>query len=308
MPRPAPRPPAPAGREAAVDPDKTGIFEGSDAARAAARALFAESLPSEADEIEEEAREDESADDLDDEYDRSLIEMVVETVMPDHEPAGLVPLAERTAWTDFASIPAREPSLAQEDMIEIAAGECAVGDRVVRTGSFFIDRAPVTNAQYRRFVDETGVEPPVHWLDGRPIRGTENYPVVNVTFEAVQAFARWAGKRLPRESEWERAARGSDGRDYPWGDAMDEARCHVDDARGCLVAVDAFPEGASPWGCLDMLGNAGEWVVEDGTDAPVIRGGSYRIPAGLLTLRTRLLPYDGSGSAYVGFRCAWGED
>jgi formylglycine-generating enzyme required for sulfatase activity len=133
---------------------------------------------------------------------------------------------------------------------------------------FQIARVPVTNAQYLLFVEATGQDPPGHWEDGRPPRALESHPVVYVSWHDAMAYCRWlsdvTGKpiALPSEAQWEKAARGSeDRRAYPWGDEWDETRCNSDElGLGDSTPVGIFPEGASPYDCLDMAGNVWEWT------------------------------------------------
>ncbi len=132
---------------------------------------------------------------------------------------------------------------------------------VATTGAFYIDRTEVTNAQYKRFVDETDYRPPPHWQNETFAEGEADQPVTNVCFEEAAAYAKWAGKRLPTEAEWEKAARGVDGRFYPWGNAFDRNSCHhMRKTAAGTVPVGSYPGGASPWGVLDMLGNVWEWT------------------------------------------------
>lgn len=128
----------------------------------------------------------------------------------------------------------------------------------VHLPDYWIDRYPVTNAQFNRFAQETGFE---HgdWRDAfQP--GKEQHPVVFVSWEDACAYAQWSGKRLPTEAEWEKASRGNDGRRYPWGKRWDGTRCNVG-GRG-TSPVGAFPEGESPYGCHDLVGNVYEWVAD----------------------------------------------
>ncbi|MCS6897838.1 MAG: formylglycine-generating enzyme family protein, partial [Nitrospira sp.] len=173
--------------------------------------------------------------------------------------------------------------------------------RKVFVSSFRIHRYEVTNARYKLFVDATGHRPPSHhkpeltlWVDGKPPPGSEDHPVVNVSWEDAVAYCRWAGMRLPTEAEWEKAARGEDGRRYPWGNEWDLHRANSasywagrttefkdgaewknfwvtgDGARLAhehglngevlTLPVGSFPAGASPYGLFDMAGNVSEWV------------------------------------------------
>jgi gamma-glutamyl hercynylcysteine S-oxide synthase len=152
--------------------------------------------------------------------------------------------------------------------------------------AYFIDRAPVTNAQFRDFIEDSGWLPDDShhflrdWLDGAPRPGWENKPVTWVAIEDARAYAAWAGKRLPREWEWQYAAQAGDGRRYPWGNDWDEARVPATNRGRTLRApddVDAHPDGASPFGVLDLVGNVWQWTDEyedEHTRAAVLRGGS----------------------------------
>jgi formylglycine-generating enzyme required for sulfatase activity len=154
-------------------------------------------------------------------------------------------------------------------MIAIPAGEFLSGYKRERKilPEFQIMKYPVTVAQYRNFCEATGENmppaPPWGWLD--------NYPMVSVYWSEAAAFAKWAGMSLPSLEEWEKAARGSDGREYPWGNDWDGAKC-ANNVRNstsqqkqnyfgewCSVAaVGSFPDGASPYGVNDMAGNIWE--------------------------------------------------
>jgi iron(II)-dependent oxidoreductase len=124
---------------------------------------------------------------------------------------------------------------------------------------YWIDKCEVTVGQYRRFCQRTGMgmpkAPKWGWQD--------DHPMVMVSRDDAAAYAEWAGKRLPTEMEWEKAARGTDGRVYPWGHRRDESRCVTDaDASRQTQRVGSRPSGASPYGCLDMAGNVSEWCAE----------------------------------------------
>jgi formylglycine-generating enzyme required for sulfatase activity len=131
---------------------------------------------------------------------------------------------------------------------------------------FYIVRVPVTNAQYAPFVQAT-FRTPGHWEAGKPPQGKEDHPVVNVSWHDAVAYCDWlagvTGKlyRLPSEAEWEKGARGTDGRIYPWGDEWDAGRCNTEEAGvGDTTPVGAYPRGGSPYGLLDMAGNVWEWT------------------------------------------------
>ncbi|HLB94844.1 MAG TPA: SUMF1/EgtB/PvdO family nonheme iron enzyme, partial [Nitrospiria bacterium] len=97
----------------------------------------------------------------------------------------------------------------------------------VNLPTFYIDRHEVTNAQFRPFVQQTGRRPPPDWEGGHYPKGKDHHPVVHVTWEDARAYCQWAGKHLPTEAEWEKAARGKDGRRYPWGNEFDGAKANV---------------------------------------------------------------------------------
>lgn len=175
-------------------------------------------------------------------------------------------------------------------------------------GGFWIGRTEVTNAQYRRCV-RAGICEEGPLLEVKS--GRENYPVTNITNAQAERFCTWLGGRLPNESEWEKAARGTDGRIYPWGDAWPTATNNLAnvplylDARNLgrdLFPVGTFPHGLSPYGLLDMAGNAWEWMFSES-----LRGGSCD-PAESYTYRTLMraanhTEYDVEKSYYIGFRC-----
>lgn len=158
--------------------------------------------------------------------------------------------------------------------------------------SFWIDRYPVTNAQFKKFMDAAHYRPKDDlnflrdWQNGTYPGGADNKPVTWVSLEDARAYAAWAGKRLPHEWEWQYAAQGNDGRLYPWGNIWDAGLVpRRDDGRDLRGpdAVDAHPKGASPFGVEDMVGNVWQWTdefLDEHTRAAVVRGGSYYQPQG----------------------------
>jgi formylglycine-generating enzyme required for sulfatase activity len=136
----------------------------------------------------------------------------------------------------------------------------------------------VTNAEYARFVAESSHTPPLHWKGKTPPKELANHPVVNVSWHDATAYAEWAGKRLPTEEEWEKAARGTDGRVYPWGDQEPTAKlCNFNQNENGTTPVGKYsPQGDSPYGCVDMSGNVWEWTASDHEGGgKVLRGGSW---------------------------------
>ena len=161
--------------------------------------------------------------------------------------------------------------------------------RRVEFKRFAIDVTPVTNAEFAEFLRLTKWQPKHaenflrHWTGGKPSAGQEDHPVVYVDLDDARAYARWAGKRLPTEEEWQYAAQGADGRAYPWGNEMQPGRCN-DGKTGGTTPVKAFPLGRSPFGCFDLCGNVWQWTESERTDGRtrfcMIRGGSFFVPRG----------------------------
>ncbi|MEW5958620.1 MAG: SUMF1/EgtB/PvdO family nonheme iron enzyme [Chloroflexota bacterium] len=168
---------------------------------------------------------------------------------------------------------------------------------------YSIAKTPVTNAQFAAFVQATNYQPPSLWESRQPPADTQDHPVVRVSWHDAVAYCRWLAEvtakpyRLPTEAEWEKAARGPDGRIYPWGNEWDKNRCNTQEGgKGRTTPVGFYPNGASPYGVLDMAGNVWEWcatkwkkkaypydIEEDewtadylaGTDNRVQRGGTW---------------------------------
>jgi formylglycine-generating enzyme required for sulfatase activity len=134
--------------------------------------------------------------------------------------------------------------------------------RRVALPAYFIDRFEVTNAHYARYLAETNHHPPSQWESGRYPAGQERYPVNNVTWEEANAYCAWAGKALPTEAQWEKAARGPDGRLYPWGNEFDPERANIGGRANGPRPVGSFEAGQSPYGVHDMVGNLWEWTAD----------------------------------------------
>jgi formylglycine-generating enzyme required for sulfatase activity len=191
---------------------------------------------------------------------------------------------------------------------------------------FFIDKYPVTNAEFKKFLDATHYTPRDatnflrDWKNGTFQSGWENRPVTWVSLEDARAYASWAGKRLPHEWEWQLAAQATDGRIYPWGNqwlASNVPAPAIGHSMPGPDPVDAHPQGASPYGVMDMVGNVWQWTeefIDEHTRAAIMRGGDYYQPQGSIwyfpqayrndqhgKLLLMAPGYDRSGG--VGFRC-----
>ncbi len=185
---------------------------------------------------------------------------------------------------------------------------------------FLIDTTEVTNSKYKEFVDATGRAAPRDWVNGAPKPGTEEWPVVFVSWGDATEYATWAKKRLPTELEWEFAARGLDGRTYPWGSTWDATKGNLGKSKGgSIEKVGKYPAGASPFGVLDMVGNVWEWTSSSFSIYPgstvdpaeaksfdglkVIRGGAYDNVGGNTAMYRGFFAAD-EVLPKVGFRCA----
>jgi iron(II)-dependent oxidoreductase len=192
--------------------------------------------------------------------------------------------------------------------------------------SFYIDKYPVTNAEFKKFLDSSHYHPKDdlnflrEWKGGSYPTGWENKPVTWVSQEDARAYAKWAGKRLPHEWEWQYAAQGTDDRLYPWGNAWNDGAVPVSDKSRTMRgpdAVDAHPTGASPFGVMDMVGNVWQWTeefVDEHTRGGILRGGSYYQPQGTIWYFPQAYKLNEHGkllltspsmdrSGGVGFRC-----
>ena len=158
-----------------------------------------------------------------------------------------------------------------EGMVFIPAGDFLMGSpeheghankdempqRRVYVPAFFIDQFEVSNIEYKRFVDATGYPAPPSWVDNKYPIDDDFFPVSEVSWWDATCYARWMGKRLPTETEWEKAARGTDGRRFPWGDKFSSDLAN--NAEG-IMETTAKLEGASPFGVVNMVGNVAEWT------------------------------------------------
>jgi formylglycine-generating enzyme required for sulfatase activity len=217
-------------------------------------------------------------------------------------------------------------SAAPVDMVKVPKGPFLYGDektRVTIDHDYWIDKYPVTNQKYRAFMEAGGYENQTYWSsDGWQWKAKEGLtspkywndlewnkadrPVVGVSYYEAEAYAKWARKRLPREKEWEKAVRGEDGRQYPWGEEFDKTRCNSNESGiGHTTAVILYPNGVSPYGCYDMAGNVWEWCADRDTQKGgfrVIRGGSWNCLPVNLRASNRLLGSAAFRLNDIGFR------
>ncbi len=212
------------------------------------------------------------------------------------------------------------------DMIAIPGGEFMMGRddgnqyespaHRVTVEPFLIDKYEVTNEQYSQFVRQTRRQPPTHWPRGQYQIGKATHPVVNVSWFDAKDYCEWASKRLPTEKEWEFAARGKEGRLYPYGN---EWKPRFSNAREVGLEepqpVGSYPEGVSPFGIFDMAGNVAEWVADDYKPYPnssgpvdegnkIIRGGGFKVFAREQTATDRFFDHPNVMYDFIGFRCA----
>ncbi|MCA1635381.1 MAG: SUMF1/EgtB/PvdO family nonheme iron enzyme [Acidobacteria bacterium] len=217
-------------------------------------------------------------------------------------------------------------------MVRVPGGEFVMGNdggdeyerpaHRVKVGAFFIDKYEVTCEEYAKFMRASNyARAPTGWSGASYPPGAAHHPVTGVTWDDANAYARWAGKRLPTEEEWEFAARGTQGRRYPWGDDWRAGLANADaegQSRRKTAEVGQFDGGASPFGVFDMAGNAWEWTAsplaaypggrlpkQQEGDLRVIRGGywgsSKKVVSG--TFRGGLARDDTKNNTYTGFRC-----
>ena len=220
-----------------------------------------------------------------------------------------------SAWSDSCGSPCRSSEFTDE-----------APQRGITLSSYFIDRTEVSVAQFKEFAAATGFQTTAE-QKGDPVQYTwrafdasdrQNHPVRWMTWDDANAYCQWAGKRLPTEAEWEKAARGDDGRTWPWGNEWDDGRIPHNDT----APVDSYANGASPYGVLGMAGNVWEWVADwyepiyygasPDTDPPgpapstdkVLRGGGYNNANWAIRAANR---HFGGTQGYAidhGFRCA----
>ncbi len=201
----------------------------------------------------------------------------------------------------------REAALPGMALIPAGIFLLGAGKTQVALDAFYMDQRPVTNRAYREFLEATQYRKPKYWDQegfNRP-----NQPVVGVSYFDALKYAQWAGKCLPTAQQWEAAARGTDGRTYPWGETIDPGKASYDQTspeRG-LCDVGSYPENVSPFGCVDMAGMVWEWTetwADEAHENKVLKGGSWADPADML-----VSSYDQMATSpkektdILGFRC-----
>jgi len=258
-----------------------------------------------------------------------------DTPLPAPEPTNT---PDDAATSDTGPTPTPESAmppaaLLSTEMILIPAGESTIGmdggdptdgpAHVVNLAAFEMDKFEVTNADFALFVEQTGYVTDAEQSGGQSWRafaeGKENHPAVKVTWNDAVAFCEWVGKRLPTEEEWEKAARGTDGRTYPWGNEFSGTLANVKETglRG-TTAAGSFPGGASPYGVEDLGGNVWEWTatwfdaypgstVENqyyGERFRVTRGGAwFEEPAQVAAFNRNAAEPNITANDDLGFRC-----
>lgn len=193
-------------------------------------------------------------------------------------------------------------------MIHVPAGDILFGPNreKVHTDAFYIDRFPVTNADYKKFVDAIGHTEPAHWRRGSWPEGKADHPVVQINWDSASAYAEWAGKRLPTEIEWEKAARGTDGRLWPWGDTFSISKCNTSES-GIMdtTSIGKYsPAGDSPYGVADMAGNVWEWIGSKFSPLRMpLRGGNWLDGRDEARTFSRRMHTPRRKNVFIGFRC-----
>lgn len=184
-------------------------------------------------------------------------------------------------------------------MVDIPEGDYKSGPskKTVKVNKFSIDINEVTNAEYKEVVKDFAIP-----------AGKEKHPIAEISYFDAEAYCKAVGKRLPTLNEWEKAARGTDGRDYPWGNKFDPANANtLDSEKNGSTPVGSFAKGKSPYGIMDMAGNLWEWVdAWESSDKKyrLSMGGSYFDDSDMAKVYSELKAIPDDQHEYVGFRCA----
>lgn len=269
-----------------------------------------------------------------------LVWLIAASAMADHEISKQPPLwtpqdeAERLGAMEVPGgmvlVPAGSFLMGSDPRKDRAAGPQEQPQRQVYLDTFKVDRFEVSNVEYLRFVFGTGADWPKFWRENPFAEKAALHPVINVNWYEADAFCRWAGKRLPTEAEWEKAARGVDGRTFPWGNEpagwIKSNIAHPGSKRGFkyppLANINRYDKGASPYGVYQMAGNVSEWVsdwfdpeyyrhIQDENpqgpktgDQKVFRGGSWNEDPEVARSAGRNAGLPDRRSYLTGFRCA----
>jgi formylglycine-generating enzyme required for sulfatase activity len=252
---------------------------------------------------------------------------ILPSVLPTQEPVAEATVVWEKDSSVMVHVPAGDFYMGSSDSDASADGD-EKPMHPVSLDDFWIDKYEVTNADFARFVEAMGYQTDAekeglsrNWRDAA--EGQDNHPVVYVSWNDAGAYCEWVGKRLPTEAEWEKAARGTDGKIWPWGNDWDEDKVNSSEAGpGHTTAVGSYPDGASPYDCMDMAGNAWEWVADryqgdyyqaapdrnpPGPDqgvSRVVRGGSWALPQRLGRCAGRFEFIPEVSRDDLGFRCA----
>lgn len=267
---------------------------------------------------------------------RQKIQATAETNLPAiaETPQNTVKTEEAPSPTPIAEpSPENNNKAAIEGIVAITGSEIALGggdtklpiERVV-VKNFSIAETEVTNAQYAEFLKETGHSAPPGWKETDFPKGTENFPVTNVSYQDALDFCKWLEKkigfpvRLPSEAEWELAARGATGQKYPWGGEWNKEAAVSKETGGKIAAVKSFSINRSPFGAFDMAGNVWEWTsdkvtkeeavtdesvkkaLETGQVLRIVKGGSAQTPAAQISSQARYEIPEKTRVPVVGFR------
>jgi eukaryotic-like serine/threonine-protein kinase len=238
-----------------------------------------------------------------------------------------------TAGPTQAGVTPPPQAAVNTEMVDIPAGAFTMGSdngapnakpaRKVDVPAFKIDKFLVINADFKKFADTTGYHTDSekvkedNWMNYT--QGKDQHPVVKVSWNDATAFCKWAGKRLPTEAEWEKAARGTDGRTYPWGNDYDPKKANVKETGlRTTTAVGSFGAGASAYGVLDMAGNVWQWTADvaaaypGGVQSDKLYGPNNRIVrgGGWFDVKEQVASYARNSNVVtaanddLGFRCA----
>ncbi|MDM8515085.1 SUMF1/EgtB/PvdO family nonheme iron enzyme [Desulfobacterales bacterium HSG16] len=216
------------------------------------------------------------------------------------------------------------PAVNTESMVKVLSGEFSPGeDKTIKTidEHYHIDIYPVTNEQYKAFIEAGGYEnrqlwseEGLQWKENNNIKlpafwdydelSSPGCPIVGICYHEAEAYANWKGKQLPTEIQWERAAGGAQGRIYPWGNTFESEKCNTRESGiGKTSRVTRYPNGVSPAGCYDMSGNVWEWTTTQDGNLRILKGGSWSSPANNTKNDAKTAKPDDMRQDTIGFRC-----